>query len=189
MSQQEDGCVRWTGYVSQLGYGAFSVNGQRVLAHRFVYELIVGPIPDGYHIDHLCHNRDESCEGGNECLHRRCVNPDHLEPVTVLENLRRSPHTPYGKPPKTACIHGHALTDDNVYVFRSGVRKCKRCTEEQQKERYRKAHPPKPERRFCGKGHEMTEENTYRYGNRRICRQCRRDADKAAYWRTRQVSE
>jgi hypothetical protein len=58
-------------------------------AHRVFYELLVGPIPDGYQLDHTCHNRDDGCVGGPTCTHRACVNPAHLEPVTGKVNSLR----------------------------------------------------------------------------------------------------
>ena len=74
-------CWNWTAGTSAKGYGCFRLgghDGKRTSAHRVAYELLVGPIPDGLELDHLCRNR-------------RCVNPDHLEPVTGDENKRRSP--------------------------------------------------------------------------------------------------
>lgn len=72
-------CWEWTPPVGNHGYGEFARQGERrtVLAHRYAYELLVGPIPDGLEIDHLCRNK-------------ACVNPDHLEPVTKSENARRA---------------------------------------------------------------------------------------------------
>ena len=71
------GCVEFTGAISSTGYGHVLRDGKMVGVHRAAYELLVGPIPDGLHIDHLCYNRP-------------CVNPTHLEPVTMQENLRRA---------------------------------------------------------------------------------------------------
>jgi hypothetical protein len=88
-----DRCWRWTGSVNAHGYGVIRPNGSDrvVRVHRVAYELFVGPIPEGLTLDHLCHSRDPDCPGG-PCVHRRCVNPAHLEPVTRSENVRRG-HT------------------------------------------------------------------------------------------------
>lgn len=183
-SPQANGCIHWTGFVGKRGYGALSVSGTPTPAHRVAYELFIGPIPEGMVLDHVCHNRDLSCRGGASCLHRRCVNVDHLEPVDFLENFRRSPLTPTGKPPRPFCGKGHALDDENTYVNREGHRKCKECHREDRR-KARAATPRKPRPQQCRRGHQLTEENTYRYKNRRVCRQCARDRDRAAYHRKR----
>lgn len=84
-----NGCWLWNGARTAAGYGWVRVNGESVAAHRWAYETLVGPIPDGLHIDHLCHTNDLTCRGGDACPHRPCVNPSHLEPVTNAENARR----------------------------------------------------------------------------------------------------
>lgn len=82
-------CWHFTGHVAKHGYGYFALgNAGNMLAHRYAYELVVGPVPAGLDLDHLCHSRDLDCPGG-ACLHRRCVNPAHLEPVSRRENLAR----------------------------------------------------------------------------------------------------
>lgn len=83
-----DDCWTWTGSALR-GYGHFRLTGRRnVLAHRFAYESLVGPIPEGHQLDHTCHSRDASCSGG-ACRHRSCVNPAHLEVVTASTNALR----------------------------------------------------------------------------------------------------
>ena len=72
-------CWEWKGNVSAEGYAKLMVNRKFVYAHRYAYELLVEPIPDGLVIDHICHNR-------------RCVRPSHLEPVSANENRVRSDH-------------------------------------------------------------------------------------------------
>lgn len=93
-----DGCWRWTAHCIS-GYGAFHLShAQRtIMAHRYAYELLVGPIPDGLQLDHLCRVRS-------------CVNPTHLEPVTVLENVRRGLKVAL----HTHCKHGHEMTPENT---------------------------------------------------------------------------
>ena len=72
----ETGCWNWNLSMRGNGYGRICVNLKIVPAHRYMYERLKGPIPDGLQIDHLCKNT-------------RCVNPDHMEPVTNTENMRR----------------------------------------------------------------------------------------------------
>ena len=78
-------CWLWTGAVTSSGYGSFVHEGRAKSTHRLPYELIVGPIPHGLHIDHLCRNK-------------KCCNPEHLEPVTPIENRRRDIVARYGQP-------------------------------------------------------------------------------------------
>jgi hypothetical protein len=82
-------CWLWTGPLNGDGYGAYSGVARTAAAHRAAYILVHGPIPKGLELDHLCHTRDLDCNAGAGCLHRRCVNPDHLEPVTHHENVMR----------------------------------------------------------------------------------------------------
>lgn len=69
-------CWLWTGSTNGNSYGRFSLDGRMVPAHRWAYEALVGPIPPGLQIDHLCRVP-------------LCVNPDHLEPVSQADNKRR----------------------------------------------------------------------------------------------------
>lgn len=101
------GCWLWTAAVSTTGYGVLGVNGVRQYAHRLSYEAHVGPIAEGLTIDHLCRTR-------------RCVNPEHLEPVTMAENIRRAAT-------KTHCIRGHSLEEHGYVRPDGGGRFCLRC--------------------------------------------------------------
>jgi len=118
-----EGCWRWTGAHSWNGYGLVSVGRTNKRAHRVAYALWVGPIPEGLEIDHLCGVRD-------------CFNPDHLDAVTQLENLRRRRRRP--RVSKTHCRPGrHVLADVGVFE-RDG--KCKACNRDRvRRQRARRA--------------------------------------------------
>lgn len=92
------------------GYGQLRIGRRTYKAHRVSYEAFVGPIPDGLHIDHLCRIRE-------------CVNPQHLEPVTCLENVRRSPIS-HGC--ESACPRGHLYDEENT-LYTQGRRYCRTC--------------------------------------------------------------
>lgn len=123
-------CWYWLGYIAPNGYGEIAQGGKYGGARRthcVAYELLVGPVPEGLELDHLCHNADKLCRGGNTCPHRRCVNPAHLEPVTRRENLRRG--RSYWAL-RTHCSNGHLYTDANTRIrIRQGIarRVCKTC--------------------------------------------------------------
>ncbi|MGW3711430.1 HNH endonuclease signature motif containing protein [Streptomyces albogriseolus] len=128
------GCVVWTGGVNKKNYGITSVMAaprkqRRLYAHRAAYELFIGPIPEGMQVDHLCHNRDAECPGGDTCRHRRCINPHHLEAVSPQENQRRSPRTfPSLQGARSTCVNGHPFDEVNTYIRPdTGGRQCKQC--------------------------------------------------------------
>lgn len=86
-----DECWPWLGYVAPNGYGNYGgqQRGLTRLVHRIAYAYAVSQIPAGLVLDHLRHTRDPQCADSNDCPHRRCCNPAHLEPVTRGENVRR----------------------------------------------------------------------------------------------------
>lgn len=106
-------CWEWTAAKSN-GYGILTVDKVGRYAHRFMYEQLVGTIPDGLQIDHLCRNR-------------ACCNPDHLEPVTPAENTRRAG----GNGAITHCPKGHPYDADNTYRWTDSKgytrRHCREC--------------------------------------------------------------
>jgi hypothetical protein len=126
--EDSQGCRLWTGTGNPGGYGQFSYYGKMYLAHRFIYEHTVGPIPNGLRLDHTCHNIDLSCPGGVTCKHRRCVTVSHLEPVTDAENSQRGRNSGSTHPNslKTHCINGHPFNESNTRVS-NGERVCKAC--------------------------------------------------------------
>lgn len=115
--QDLDECWPWTASTrgdSQHGlYGNIKFKGKVVGSHRLVYECLVGPIPAGLTIDHLCKNT-------------LCMNPDHMEVVTNAENARRGRKHNRGK---THCFQGHEFTPENTRTY-NGMRTCITCRRE-----------------------------------------------------------
>jgi hypothetical protein len=115
----DDGCWLYRTGMTKWGYSRVRIAGSAVMAHRFVYEHLVGPIPTGLQLDHLCRVR---------C----CVNPDHLEPVTGRVNILRGIGWAALNASKTHCDHGHPFDEANTYVRANGGRQCRRCAADQQ---------------------------------------------------------
>lgn len=140
-----EGCWNWVAAIDAAGYGRFMWPGGQ-LAHRFAYELLIGPIPEGLDLDHQCHNADKTCAGGNGCLHRRCVNPAHLEPATRSTNNQRG-HTGevHVGTKRTHCRRGHEFTPENTYTYPRPLkghntlrRQCRICQREREAKSYRR---------------------------------------------------
>lgn len=112
-----ENCWLWNGTIGVYGYGKIYIDGKHKRAHRAVYEALVGEIPEGMVLDHLCEVKS-------------CVNPSHLEPVTISENLSRSINTQMSvNKRKTHCLNGHEFTKENTYYRkdRNGNRDCRKC--------------------------------------------------------------
>lgn len=107
-------CWTWKGGINSNGYGSTWMDGKHEQAHRVAYEFMVGPLPDGLQIDHLCRNR-------------ACVNPAHMEPVTSRENTLRGTSVPGTNARKTRCVHGHPFDDENTLIAKDGRRQCRAC--------------------------------------------------------------
>ena len=105
-------CWIWLGYLKR--YGKFWMQGQSQMPHRVSYEISVRKIPIGLTLDHLCKNK-------------ACVNPMHLEPVTLRENILRSDNPPAINATKTKCPRGHLLKGANLYTDPSRKRRCRIC--------------------------------------------------------------
>lgn len=119
-------CWLWDGYTDRDGYGQVSVGSRtdgtyhRPRLHRWVYEYIVGPIPKGLQIDHLCNVR-------------HCANPAHLEPVTLEVNQGRKRKR---REPEVFCMSGRHLMEIHAKEYPSGKRSCRTCALEQRNARY-----------------------------------------------------
>jgi hypothetical protein len=114
MVKKSRGCWEWIGSLTPQGYGQISGRPQvkrALLAHRVSWALANGKVPKGLQLDHLCRNR-------------KCVNPQHLEPVTSRINVLRGISPPAVNARMTKCKRGHALSD--AYIWR-GMRFCRTC--------------------------------------------------------------
>ena len=114
-----DTCWLWMGSKHQDGYGRFWNGIRRVPSHRWAYEQVHGPIPNGLQIDHLCRVR-------------HCVNPAHLEVVTGQQNFRRGSHPNVRLHHAGHCKHGHPFTKANTYIKKNGTRFCRACNRNRQ---------------------------------------------------------
>jgi hypothetical protein len=114
VADQSTGCWLWNHYTESDGYGRIPIGRKKIPAHRFVYEKLVGKVPKGMVLDHLCRNR-------------ACVNPAHLEVVTQRENTLRGIGPAAKNARKLRCKNGHLLSGNNLYVCPRGYRECRIC--------------------------------------------------------------
>jgi len=118
------GCWEWVGAKDSRGYGNVKVGGRVRKAHRVIYELLRGPVPPNYECDHLCRVP-------------WCVNPDHVEVVAHVENVRRGAArwVPGERQrAKRRCPQGHHYTKANTYIHPvSGGRWCRTCDREKKR--------------------------------------------------------
>jgi hypothetical protein len=186
-----NGCLVWTGPSNGNGYGKLRLGGRAgrgFFAHRFAYTALVGPIPDGLVLDHLCRNRS-------------CVRPDHLEAVTQRINSLRGESPAAYHAVKTHCPAGHAYDEANTHISKRGSRSCRACHRERERARVaanrdainarnraRQAAiavqngrpvPVAPaDRAHCPQGHPYDDANTYQNSRgHRACRACHRESE------------
>ncbi len=157
----ENGCWLWNRFTDRNGYGRASVCGKYILAHRLMFNLLVGPIPeDRPEIDHLCRVRN-------------CCNPDHLEPVTREENMRRVAAA------NTCCRRGHSYAD-HAFVNSKGDRECRICSQRVKSESQRRLRDtgvgPRASWTECIRGHELSGSNLIvNKSGSRECRLCKNE--------------
>ena len=138
------GCWLWKRYRDKVGYGKFRSNEETTtLVHRISYEHWNGKIPKGLTVDHLCRNTS-------------CCNPNHLETVTLKENILRGSNMASMNSKKTHCINGHELSGDNLRSL-PGRRRCRTCVyisskkhRLENKEKVRQYHKEYRERKRLG---------------------------------------
>lgn len=112
--ERTDGCWKWLGSKTPEGYGKIQWSAKTTVgAHRLAYVLLKGPIPNGFTIDHLCRNPS-------------CVNPDHLEAVTLRENILRGTGPTANQARQTHCLRGHEFTPHNT-AMQGNRRRCLEC--------------------------------------------------------------
>jgi hypothetical protein len=121
----ESGCWLWQGSVSNYGYGLHFQDRRTMRAHRFSYEQMIGPIPEGLVLDHLCRRQ-------------LCVNPFHLDPVPNGINVKRGESVSSVNRAKTHCSQGHEFDPENTYITKRGERACRACHREYQREHMRR---------------------------------------------------
>jgi hypothetical protein len=112
-------CWLYEGWLDGHGYGYTRYEGKSRRAHKLAYEELVGPVPDGLVLDHLCRVRN-------------CVNPDHVQPVTHRINLMRGFTPARANTEKTHCVNGHEFTPENTN-FDGIQRYCRACSRDKQK--------------------------------------------------------
>nr|WTB35078.1 HNH endonuclease [Streptomyces sp. NBC_00830] len=132
VSKTENGCWPWQGALDQ-GYGSFSLKGTNLRAHRVAYTVARGELPEDKVLDHLCRNRP-------------CVNPDHLELVTVQVNTLRGEGPSAQAAKATHCPQGHPYDEQNTWLERGRKRHCRTCNKLRQQARRGLAEPAPAQR-------------------------------------------
>ena len=107
----KSGCIIWFGALT-MGYGCVWHQKKRRKAHVVAYEIVNGPVPDGFELHHTCMNRN-------------CINPAHLQPVTRGQHQILEPRRFVGD--VTHCKQGHAFDAENTRINRNGRRSCRKC--------------------------------------------------------------
>lgn len=135
-----DGCLLWSAAVSQDGYGIVYLDGRARYAHRVALVAYLGrDITVGMDAGHTCHDAALTageCAGGTTCVHRRCVNPDHLTEQSYQANTLLGNSLQAQNAAKTHCPRGHELVDGNLVLSQLPSRSCLICANEHGKRHY-----------------------------------------------------
>lgn len=114
VAQAFDECQVWCGARSRDGYGQFSIGGELFAAHRIALAMVGKDLTSGQVVDHKCRNK-------------ACVNPAHLRLVSYKENNRENGGANQFRVSQTACLRGHSLDGENLYIKPDGARRCRKC--------------------------------------------------------------
>jgi hypothetical protein len=116
-TETDDGCWVLGSNNDGRGYTVITVNKRRKGAHRLLLECLQESlVPEGMVVDHTCHNKAAAkflCSGGNDCKHRACFNPNHMEVVTQQINIQRGSRSYWNQ---KACPQGHDRTEENTFT-------------------------------------------------------------------------
>lgn len=142
----DEGCRIFDGQLHS-GYGVFHPHGrERATSHRWLWEQVLGSIPDGLVLDHDCHNEAAiagTCLGGMTCRHRACCTLTHLMPKTIGDNCLASPMSVLSiRKAATRCVNGHRFTVENTHWCGPNrtYRQCRICSAASAK-RWRERNP------------------------------------------------
>jgi HNH endonuclease len=128
------GCLLWTGHLDYHGYGRMHAAGNpAALVHKVMWELFVGPVPDGFELDHV------KAWG---CNNKNCASIAHLEPVTHRENILRGNTVTAINAAKTHCIRDHPFDEENTFYEKDGRRGCIKCRRIRDRARRRRGKRP-----------------------------------------------
>lgn len=115
-------CIESKKGITSNGYSRIRIGGKQIQAHRWAWQIVNGPVPDGLVIDHICRNR-------------RCVLPSHLRAITQQENVMAGLHNIDNR---SHCNQGHPFTKENIMVRKNGRRECAECNRVRARQNYYK---------------------------------------------------